>query len=848
MSIREGLYAWLTSLPLWQQELARRLIAVTDLDDASSDEVLELVLQEVCSGEPASSVEALRLDEFPDPGSARSARLTSVGSLVGVGAAARDQVLQFVGDGLTVVYGANGAGKSTYVRVLKRVLRTVDRDSAVRGHVYSEAGRGELAQAVLGVRTGEGEMEVSFDLNTPPDLGLETVSVFDSGSAEMYLDARNAVAYVPMELRLLARMATTQDALRLRLAQMKEDSLRKGPDLSSIPGGTAAAQRVADFTHNTDLEELRAFSTLSTNESSRLVEVGAALAVAQTRDARADAEAARQDSQDADTVRAELLAITSLFALEELNNVREAATAERIAGQALEAANANFDDWGDHVGGAAWKKMWEAARDYVSHVDSTFPPPEGEPCPLCRSPADAETASRLEAFEVHVTSALQQEAYQANARLEAALESYDQDRVHRIVDLSMRSIADKDEQLHMRVVQAADRLSELVALVQEKPFTEGNYDEPSLPLHELDAWASQRRQHAATLEASLDPEGHAALVEELGELQGRCALAEMLEALKAWARVLRDVHCYEAAYSALATNRLTRKQRELSESVVTEMLASRLGEELEALRCNHVPVNLDPRTAVGVTEVALSLAGAYGAPAVSEVLSEGEQRALALAFFAAEVGCAEHDGGVVLDDPVSSLDDERKSYIARRLVEEAHTRQVVVFTHDLPFMLELADHAAAADVPNAVRGMWRHGDVVGLVDESPPFMAMKLKERVARLKQRVQEWNAGPAPRDEDEAWRRVCDFYAQMRVAWERAVEERLFAGVVQRFQREVKTLSLHDVRIAPALIADVEGGMTRCSEFVHDAAVGTRTMIPTKETLEGDLQRLVDFEKATR
>ena len=139
MSIREQLHAWLSSRPLWQQQFARRLIAQTDLDDEVLDETLEQVFREVCGGEPESTLGALRLDEFPEPESTSSRRLTRLGALVGVAAAAENQVVRFEADGLTVIYGANGAGKSTYVRVLKRVLRTVDRDVAVRGHVYSEA-------------------------------------------------------------------------------------------------------------------------------------------------------------------------------------------------------------------------------------------------------------------------------------------------------------------------------------------------------------------------------------------------------------------------------------------------------------------------------------------------------------------------------------------------------------------------------------------------------------------------------------------------------------------------------------------------------------------------------------
>ena len=65
----------------------------------------------------------------------------------------------------------------------------------------------------------------------------------------------------------------------------------------------------------------------------------------------------------------------------------------------------------------------------------------------------------------------------------------------------------------------------------------------------------------------------------------------------------------------------------------------------------------------GKTRVSLQL-DATRSVDVGEVLSEGERRAVALAFFLAEVGVSEHGGGVVLDDPVSSLDHARRSYVA----------------------------------------------------------------------------------------------------------------------------------------------------------------------------------------
>jgi hypothetical protein len=86
------------------------------------------------------------------------------------------------------------------------------------------------------------------------------------------------------------------------------------------------------------------------------------------------------------------------------------------------------------------------------------------------------------------------------------------------------------------------------------------------------------------------------------------------------------------------------------------------------------------------------------------------------------------------------------------------------------------------------------------------------------------------------------------MRTTWERAVEERLFQGVVQRFQREVKTLKLPAVTVTEDLVNRIDDGMTRCSYFVHDAPPGTRTALPGRAQLAADVEKLREFERATR
>ncbi|MFQ1684717.1 AAA family ATPase [Aeromonas veronii] len=76
----------------------------------------------------------------------------------------------------------------------------------------------------------------------------------------------------------------------------------------------------------------------------------------------------------------------------------------------------------------------------------------------------------------------------------------------------------------------------------------------------------------------------------------------------------------------------------------------------------------------------------------SSILSEGEQKVIALADFITEMSLSEINRGIIFDDPVTSLDDRRKLQIAKRLADEADSKQVIIFTHDLIFVSNLISY------------------------------------------------------------------------------------------------------------------------------------------------------------
>lgn len=852
MAVREDLYAWLTEQEPWQQDLATRLVHQAQLEGDEYTEALAMVkgaFGVLSDGESAQPPHNLTLEELPETAVTGAPRLVGFGGLRGVGALSPEYALTFAAAGLTIVYGDNAAGKTTYVRALKRVCRAVDRDTEIRGNVFAPptaTADGPRARVALEAAGQPDEQQV--DLTDPPALGLEAISVFDSECAELYLDAQNAVAFVPSELRILARLAATQDQMRGDLHTEAEALLAQAPSFPEFDADTPAKAFVTNLTAETSMDEARKLAAHDEAEKARLTELRAVVASTQAQNARADAHVARQDAQQTETLAEGLRRIEGHLATEAVHALQEKATQAATAQAAVELANKQFSGLPiAGVGGAEWQNLWNAAREFAAHAEKKFPPASGDPCPLCLQEIDSDAAGRLAHFEEHVRSSVQEDARVAGERLAGALDLLSERHIDDCRTPLLNALSEREPELYRRLTEFLDGVRERFAALRDDPTGAQVVRVPSEVIEQLKAWGATRRHHADTLLAASDPEREKELRAELDGLDARQKLGARLSDIEQWLSTLSRARALEGARRALATNRITSKQRQLSEEAVTGALDNKLQLEMAKLDC-QIPVNLHPQTRVGEPEVTLRLAGARGTPRVSDIASEGEQRALSLSFFLAEIETSESDGGIIVDDPVSSLDESRREYIAKRFVTEAARRQVIVFTHDLPFMFDLVEQAEGAGLEPLVQAVWRLGSDVGRVDEHPPFKAMKLGRRLDVLAREIAQWDSQPPPRDFDDAWNRVCTFYARLRMSWERAIEERLFKGVVQRFQRAVKTLALEQVEITPELKNMVKEGMDRCSMFVHDEPPPATTSLPDRTRLSQDLEALQEFARQTR
>src|SRR5688572_30140582 len=121
LDIINAIQEWMPTQPRWQWEALRRLYENRTLTVADEDELYGLMksLRGIHCDNVATAQQWVRVGgTVRDP--AEHVCLLAITDVRNANALACDQRIEFQPDGLTVIYGDNGSGKSGYARVLKR--------------------------------------------------------------------------------------------------------------------------------------------------------------------------------------------------------------------------------------------------------------------------------------------------------------------------------------------------------------------------------------------------------------------------------------------------------------------------------------------------------------------------------------------------------------------------------------------------------------------------------------------------------------------------------------------------------------------------------------------------------
>jgi len=851
-AINEDIFRWLEKRPTWQRNLFQRIVRNQAIDNSYIEQLVDLL---VSSEAVAPETPALTIDELPQGGDTKERiAICSVGDLKGINALLGGQTLKFSPNGMTIVYGDNGSGKSGYARLLKKIVGARHHEE-ILSNVFTSEHCAQSAQ--INYRCG-GADQVATWSRTFNDTAFGRVHFYDEACGNDYLQNETELSYRPSVLSLLDRLIELIDQVSEEIGKRIVAEEAQQFALPNVPDGTSAANFLSELSDRTDPHSLDQLINAHQDPDKEIQEFRQEEARLRATDPTKEKTRLSAVAKDAEALAAHLESIENTLsptAADRILTLKQRAIELRASADEV-SSNSFADEPLPGVGSQSWRAMWEAAERYAqaeAYPDRDFPATEDDDvCVLCQQPLAQDAQARLRRFRDYVRNTVQQQAKDAERRYSAAVDQLKKFDVTTPSVLSwLAHFADNNDLSKDALTTALD-----VAVTAKERILkrlQDNTDESWMELASVDisivrSLATAKRNEANDTDVDSFKKSLDSVKKKRQECEGLQKLAVVKEEIVCEIKRRKHVALLTRKKRELSTTQVTKLSKRLATDYVTKTVSDRFLYEANNLKLEHVVLS-DPRGSKGAIRQIPALKEVSSASSIStmQVLSEGEQTAAGLAGFLTEVYFDESKSAVIFDDPMSSLDHQRRSSVAARIVELAQDRQVIVFTHDLIFLTELVKHASYSGVPMLEQTIQRSATKQpGMILSDFPWKAKDVNQRIGDLRADLARIIKRQSTISVDEYETMTSDWAGRLSETWERLIRSEVIYRVVDRSTTEVRPKLVRIfAQITEADYRDFDASYSITSTWVrrHDKSEEVSYVAPEPEDMEHELNRLTEW-----
>jgi energy-coupling factor transporter ATP-binding protein EcfA2 len=838
---------WLSQRPAWLQHATNKIL-LGNINGKDIDDLVSICKAEVENGggivtEPPK----LRMGKIGGGAEDTQITIDHLSDIKGVNALSPRSPLKF-SEGLNIIYGQNGSGKSSYVRLFKHLC-----GSKNSGFLYGNVYKDKVDQKCKIKYKINGEnREVNWDPNKGGLEDLSLVEIYDADDAHTYINDENEATYEPFVLRLISELIEVCNKVGLKINREMDEYVSVLPSLPKKYAMTESAKWYGQVNRNISLEEVKSICNWDNRLEDTLTELINRVAETNPMDK------ARAIRKNIDNINRIVNMIDKLH----LEISDEKCRLLYDAKQNAELKRKVAEDDAKKVFGNApintidnesWRLLWEQARKFSeTHVYETKQYPnvdEGALCVLCQQPVSEDTKNRLTSFEDYVQGNLEKEAKSAENELEKLVKGIPNISDNSSFDLMLDSAgihneADRDT-LKSILEDIRVRRDDILAfknIVDINHFPEHDY------INSLKGSITMLENQAKTFEEDAKDEKRDILQKQIITLEAKKWLNEQKDnVIKEIAR-LKRIHRLEEAKRLTRTQSLSTKKSALSKELITEAYIKRFEQELALLGASYINIKLvKTRTLRGQVLHEIKLSNPKTNVKAAEILSEGEKRIVSFAAFLADINGKQANSPLVLDDPISSLDQEYEETIAARLADMSRFKQIIVFTHRISLLTLLEEAAKTNGINTEIIGVrhefWGSGEPGGTsFFAKKPESALNTiyNERLPKAKKILEEVGG----EEYEPIAKGIC---SDFRIILERAIETHLLFDIVRRFRRSITTLgkinNLYKIKQSDCEMFDTL--MTKYSRYEHSQSTEAPVFMPGPDELKADVEKVLGWIK---
>lgn len=755
--------------------------------------------------------------------------------------------LDFGEKNITIVYGQNGAGKSSYVRLLKNICNSRTKEKVI-GNIFKSDSSVGLSKATVSYKFDDSERsfewcegEISND--------LEYVDVFDSKFGGVFLGNASEISYEPPILGFFSRIIDMLEALSGEINEEKnkiQESIILPSPVYEDTEGNAWYSRLSASTTDKEIEDRCCFSQEDEKSLKEYHQRLDALKSGTEKEKISKKLFRLHGLTDNIKWYAKTLCIqhNAEILLLKGNVDKKKKIAETVA------LSINEDAELDGVGKNEWKFLWDAAKNYSeqqAYKDRPFPYlKSGARCVLCHQILDESAKGRMQRFEDYIKGTAETGLRQAKLDLKTVIDDLPNIPEDNGIDAEFDALDLSDETLKERYFKTIGEFRSIKEkIIQNEPVesdveTKGILD--ALQLLEKDLQNRQSQLHEDS-EKDNDKE----LIKCIKELEMKKFLKENIQKIKENVAKKRARMALDNVLKSFNTRTISTKKAELSQKLITENFANRFENELRQMNVNLNVSFKKISVSKGVVKHSIVLTKNAGDASPADVLSEGECRIVSIAAFFADV--LEREGSIpfIFDDPISSLDIDYEEAVEKRLLALSESRQIIVFTHRLSFMCGLLDLAKNNNVEvNEIcikKEFWGAGEPTSIpinVDRPDKTLNRMINDEIPKMRKIFEEEGG-------ENYYCHAKSLASDFRILVERVVEYVLVGDVVQRFRRQINTLGKLNTlaKVTKADCAVIDKMMTKYSYYEHSQSQETPIQLPLPDEFKQDMEELNGWMK---
>lgn len=779
--IVDFLWEWAENTGDWAKLLVNNIVNTeSSLNAKNREQIFDYFLQSLTL---KAGLPLLTISKPPYTPSTKKIDIVSLSEVKGVNKLAANQAIEF-GKNLTVIYGENGSGKTGYGRILKALGQSYEATNLIYSDIYQPR---EEQSASIKYKVDGTDANFAWD-GKGTNIDLQNISVFNNNCVQISLTDGRGLLVSPIGFHLFTLVSDELGKLSILLS----DTIVKHPTviewISSLHLGTPQEQFITNLKGNSSVPKLEELATFNDVHKSSLLSLELELKNLNRQLLEVELNNFKAQVAELGLVIGKVEKAKSIFTkdncdkLNALNkDISELENKTTTGLKEIAAANSI-----SLYQSPEFQKFIKAADDYLKILDKNqYPNSEGEVCLYCNQELSTQKSKELLSAYKTILNDKTQELIR-NAKLGRAnllkliLEIDTAIVFHQNtfgVDEHGEVIQPKEIQEYNKVLSGKKSEVETTGGLKEELIFD--YEQYIKPLQTKKSAIEGGIESKTILLQNISSK-ETELQAKIYELKDRQFLSSRVEAVKTIIKNKAIVSKLIGGKSSFSTNGLSRKTSEAREQLLQQDFNTIFDSELKNLRKSSIKIEINFGTDKGKSKMQQRLNASY---LLSEILSEGEQKAIALAEFLTELQLDNSQAPIIFDDPVNSLDHHIIDDVSRRLLKLSKDRQVVIFTHSVLLfnsLMYFSKIETYKDVDGRFYDIKSEFGKTGIISRAEEEIN-KVKTYLVSINELL---NNTPKGRSESDI---ASDCYGYLRSAIELSVEYHVLKGTVKRYQKNI-------------------------------------------------------------